>query len=141
MLNSQRRIRIPYLGKREYVRLSQQIRPIYDLGEKGLWYIAPPKRLYHQMSFPEEFLVYIELERKVGLICELAELKTYHQYGFDRRFHPKLGEIYAQIPKHLLPHTIGFRVIYVPNQPYGSFEKEAYEAGFLVAKTVLYGKL
>lgn len=78
--------------------------------------------------------------RADGLI-PLADITTYHTYGYYAFFKPSIAEVVAQIPKGMLDKAVAFEIVERPESADDlNDEREALNAGYHVATTRLYGK-
>lgn len=69
---------------------------------------------------------------------EVSRINTYHTYGHPAMFKPSIAEVLAQIPDDLLGSVSAFEVSGPGHVDDINREREARDAGFHVAETILY---
>jgi len=70
---------------------------------------------------------------------KIAEITTYHTYGFYGFFKPSVAEVLAQIPDDLLDRVNAFEIVGAPETADDlNANKTALNAGYHVARTALY---
>lgn len=76
-------------------------------------------------------------ERAEGLE-EIARIRTLHTYGYHGFFKPSIAEVYAQIPEYLLHEVVAFETNGPDTVHDLNRERDALNAGYHVAETILY---
>lgn len=69
---------------------------------------------------------------------EIQRIRTYHTWGHYSMFKPSVAEVFAQIPRELRGTVGAFLVIGPEDAEALNREKEALDAGYHVAETILY---
>lgn len=69
---------------------------------------------------------------------EIRRIRTYHSWGHYSLFKPSVAEVFAQIPSELRERVQAFLVIGPEGADDLNREKEALNAGYHVAETILY---
>ena len=80
-------------------------------------------------------------ERKVPQLKPLADITTYHSYGYYGLFKPSIAEVLAQIPEVLLQRVVAFEIVDRPETAEDlNKHSEALNAGYHFATTRLFGE-
>lgn len=113
-------------------RLVGRIRPIVEVDGNKM-YIEQP------CVYTQAFL----WEPKLSAIAEdmepIADVKTYHTFGFYGFFKPTIAEVLIQIPECHEKETIAFEIVKSPGTADDLNEEiEALNQGYHVATTRLY---
>ncbi len=102
--------RIPSISDERLMKLRQRIKPVekFDRSKKtpkaGLYYLEPVDLRRQTFSWnPEPTVPANNLE-------EIAQITTYHTYGYAGFFKPSEAEVLAQIPSRILRKTVAYRV-------------------------------
>ena len=125
---------IPKSSKKRIAEWAMRIRPVVMiLG--SLSFIKPPDPFNVAYTWDPR-----PTKEATGLKA-VADIRTYHVYGYYGLFKPSVAEVIAQIPANLLPTVVAFEIIQNPETASDlNKEKQALDDGFHVAKTRLYAK-
>lgn len=124
--------RIPTLTDARLAELVSRIKPVVEF--KGVKrYIEPvnPRNVAYTWD-PKPADV-------APAFKEVAEIQTFHTYGYIGFFKPSIAEVLAQIPEQLLDRVIAFELKTTPSHVNDlNAESEASNAGYHVAYATLY---
>ena len=135
---------IPKSSKKRIAEWAMRIRPVVMITEP-LSFLKPQDGYLSFIKPPDLFNVAYTWDPKptkeaTGLKA-VADIRTYHVYGYYGLFKPSVAEVIAQIPANLLPTVVAFEIIQNPETASDlNKEKQALDDGFHVAKTRLYAK-
>lgn len=127
---------IPNVPEERVVELAQRIEPIVRIGDAPR-YIKPVDLNRIAFMWSPEATGYVDMN---GLVA-LRDITTYHTWAYYGFFKPTIAEVLKQIPTEIVDQVVAFEIIESP-QCAEDFDKdrEAFNAGYHVATTRLYGK-
>lgn len=124
---------IPKASKKRIAEWATRIRPVVMAGR--LSFIKPPDPFNVAYTWDPK-----PTKEATGLKA-VADIRTYHVYGYYGLFKPSVAEVIAQIPGDLLPSVVAFEIIQHPETASDlNKETQALNDGFHVAKTRLYAR-
>jgi hypothetical protein len=134
---------IPEVPKERIEELGGRIRPVvrFALGKDGLF--RSHKGHPHYIEPVDLFGIAYTWDPKpttqVSGLKPLADIRTYHTYGYQGFFKPSIAEVLAQIPEEHLDQVVAFEIVDYPQHAEDlNRELEALNSGYHVATTRLY---
>jgi hypothetical protein len=125
---------IPTITDDELAKLAGRIKPVV-LSEGKPHYIKP-------VDLRKVAFTWAPSPVKVATgLKPLADIRTYHTYGYYGFFKPSIAEVIAQIPKKHLRRAVAFEIVKAPETAEDLRRQwKAVNAGYHVATTRLYEK-
>jgi hypothetical protein len=125
---------IPKGSKKKIVELAEKIQPVITI-DGHLTHIKPSDLFNVSYVWDPK-----PTQKAIGLKA-VADIRTYHGYGYYGFFKPSVAEVIAQIPENLVQTIVAFEIVESPETADDlNKEPEALNEGFHVAKTRLYAK-
>jgi hypothetical protein len=121
---------IPEISDELIGKLGKKLTPLVRKGEK-LFRVAKCDPRESSFSWGDK-------QKRVRYLEEVGRFQTLHTYGFYGFFKPSVSEVFAQLPEDYDQEAEFFEVDGPDTASDLNAEREALDAGFHVAETILY---
>ncbi len=119
-------------------RFSITMKP-HPKGKLQVWDAGEPYYIKSVDPRKVSFIWSAKADKLAEGLNKIADITTYHTFGYHGFFKPSIAEVIEQIPKKFLGKVVAFEIVDSPKDVYDlNKHREALNQGFHVATTRLY---